>query len=95
MVDEQVGPRPRHQGREALQQLRGATVTGTTEGTIQAFACFVFGAGSTALTLSVALLDAAQNSSNILSTQLNRPSETRGVPPAGETGGGAMERLRP
>lgn len=73
-----------------------ASVTGTTEGTIQAFACVGFGTGSTALTLSVALLDAAGHSSNILSTRLNRPSETREVPPAGETGrGGTMERLRP
>lgn len=70
-----------------------ATVTGTTEGTIEALACLRFGS-QTAFNLSVALLDAAGHSSNILSVRLSKPAGAPEVP-AGGSGGGAMEPLRP
>ena len=53
-----------------------ATVTGTTEGSITAFACVLFGGGS-ALSLTVALVDKAGHSSNVLAVQVN-PEVPRG-----------------
>jgi len=47
-----------------------ATMTGTTDGSITAFACVALN-GSTGLLLSVALLDKAGHSSNILSVEVH------------------------
>jgi hypothetical protein len=56
-----------------------ATISGTTSGTIRAVGCVTFGT-DTQFTLSVAVVDSAGNSSNILSVTLNRPAGAPQVP---------------
>ncbi len=63
-----------------------ATITGTTQGTIQAFGCVRFGV-ETGLTFAVALVDKASHSSNILSIELGRPG---GAPEEPRDGGRAI-----
>ena len=55
------------------------TVTGTTEGTITGQGCLRFGA-QTGITLSVAVVDAAGNSSNVVSSTVARPAGLPEVP---------------
>jgi hypothetical protein len=63
----------------------GATISGTTAGTIQAAGCLRFG-NQSQFRLSVAVVDAAGNSSNILTVTLDRPA---GAPEVPRGGGGA------
>lgn len=67
-----------------------ATITGTTDGSITAFACVAFN-GNTELT--IALLDKAGHSSNILSVEVK--VETLRGRGNHETGVGGLEMLRP
>jgi hypothetical protein len=67
------------------------SVSGTTEGQIQALACLRFGT-QTGARLSVAVVDAGGHSSNIVSTQLNRPSGAPETPRGGGTNG-SLDRL--
>lgn len=69
-----------------------ATVTGTTDGSITAFACVLFNGGS-ALSLTVALVDKAGHSSNVLATQIN-PELPRGHGGPG-TGAPRLEMRQP
>src|SRR5262249_22973835 len=69
-----------------------ATVSGTTDGSITAFACVVLN-GSTDFTLSAALVDKAGHSSNILSVELH--AEARRGSGNHETGVAGLEMLRP
>lgn len=65
---------------------QNATVTGTTQGTITVRGCVRFGA-STTFTLAVAMVDKAQHSSNIVSTQLNRPAGAPEMPQSSDPRG--------
>ena len=69
-----------------------ATISGTTDGSITAFACVVFN-GNTSLGLSVVLLDKAGHSSNILSAALN--AEVPRALGSHEMGPAGLEALRP
>lgn len=56
-----------------------------SEGQIQAAGCLRFGT-QTGVRLSVAVVDAAGHSSNVVATQLNRPSGAPEVPQGGTDG---------
>lgn len=71
-----------------------ATVTGETEGTVEALVCVVGFGSDTAITISVALVDKAGHSSNVLSKRVNRPAGAPEVPQGGGAGEGGMKRLR-
>ena len=68
-----------------------AIVTGTTEGSITASGCIILG-GNSSVTLSVALLDKAGHSSNILAVQVN--AEVPHTLGNQETGVAGLEMLR-
>jgi hypothetical protein len=69
----------------------GATISGTTSGTIRAVGCLRFGA-STQFRLSVAVVDSAGNSSNILAVTLDRPAGAPQVPRGSDDGGWGRAR---
>ena len=70
-----------------------ATITGTTNGSITAFACATLGSRTTGFTVSVAVLDKAGNLSNILSAEFSTErSRVPGIDGAAEAD---MEKLRP
>jgi len=58
------------------------TITGTTAGTITLRGCLRYGAQNS-FTLSVAVVDATQHSSNVTSARLDRPAGAPEVPAGG------------